>query len=200
MADHAAAIAGLPRWHPDPLVRGTIDTIRRAGWAVTAVGDACTCGRADCVPPLCAFAYTSGMGLHDIPELVVYGLDSRTATVVLNTLGHLLHRHDGEALVDREVAIDLTGTFDAPIRLIEVVDKSDLLISNELFPDLPALQVVWADELGTFPWEAGYTLRPMQQPVKGVPRADGGFVRGQRTVLGANRAQRRAARRRTPRE
>lgn len=200
MADHAAAVAGLPRWHPHPLVRGAIDTIRRTGWAVTAIDTECPCGSPECEPPVCAFAYTSGMCLHDIPELAVYGLDSRTARIILDTLGHLLHRYDWKLLVDREVTVDLHGTCDAPIRLVELIDKSDLLITNALFPDTPTLQVIWADDLGTFPWESGYLLQPEHQLVKGVPHLAARFAGGPRTIVGADRTRHRRAVRRIPKE
>ncbi|GAC66268.1 DUF4262 domain-containing protein [Gordonia soli] len=167
MSDHAAAIRGLPRWHPNPHVRATIDTIRRSGWQVTAVSDLCACAGPDCTAPDCSFAYTSGLALHDIPELAVYGLDPFTSNRVLNELGHLLHRYDWRGIADAGVTVDLDA-LDVPVRLIEMIDKDDLLMANLLFPDAAAVQAVWPDDRGRWPWDPDYTLRPEHQYIRGI--------------------------------
>jgi hypothetical protein len=172
MSDHAAAMRGLPRWHPNPFVRSTIETIRRHGWEVTAVGET----SADC-----PFAYTAGLGLHDIPELAVYGLDPLTSADVLNELGKLLHRHDWHAIVDGGVDVHVKA-LTAPVRLIEIVDKDDLLMANLLFPDTPALQVTWPDQHGRHPWEPGCTLAPRDQELKGVVIDGAARIRGPRVI------------------
>lgn len=198
MSDHTAAIKGLPRWHPDPLVNETITKIRAHGWAVTAISDECQCGSAVCVPPDCSFGYTTGLGLHSLPELAVYGLDAKTSFNVLNELGDLLHGYDWCEIVDESAEVSLQS-IDAPVRLIELVDKSDLLITNELFPNSPALQVVWPDEYGKYPWADGYALLPDHQHVKGVLPLGKNRARGPRLIspaAGLNRAQRRQAARR----
>ncbi|RPA61177.1 DUF4262 domain-containing protein [Gordonia oryzae] len=202
MADHAAAIRGIPRWHPDTLVRETLSTIRRFGWAVTAVGDGCSCGDSRCAPPDCAFAYTTGLALHSIPDLVVFGLDARTACELLNELGELFHRVDWRSVVDGRTELEVHA-LEMRVRVIELVDKSDMLITNELFPNHPALQAIWADELGTFPWQTGYVLQPIHQPVKGVPDTGRAHAGGPRVVsasVGGGRVESCRARRRGPRE
>lgn len=198
MSDHAAAIKGLPRWHRDPLVNATIGKIRAHGWAVTAVSDECECGSADCSPPDCSFGYTTGLGLHSLPELAVYGLDARTSFNVLNELGGLLHGYDWTDIVDNGIEVNLES-IDVSVRLIELVDKGDLLITNELFPNSPALQVVWSDEFGRYPWMDDYALHPDHQLVKGVLPLGKNRARAPRVIAptsGLNRAQRRKARRR----
>ncbi|GAB85263.1 DUF4262 domain-containing protein [Gordonia rubripertincta] len=166
MSDHAAAIRGLPRWHPNPVIRSTIDTIRRCGWQVTSVGEGSP--EANSREADCGFSYTAGLSLHSIPELAVYGVDPLTAHHVLNELGDLLHREDWRDLVATQTDIRLQ-TVAVSVRLIEQVDKDELILANLLFPDSPTLQVVWPDEYGRFPWEEGYVLLPMHQPVKGIP-------------------------------
>lgn len=198
MSDHAAAVRGLPRWYRDPRVNATISRIRAHGWAVTAVSEECECNSPECEPPDCSFAYTTGLGLHSLPELVVYGLDARTSGSVLNELGNLLHRYEWTDIVDQSVDVPLQS-IDVPVRLIELIDKDDLIITNELFPDSPALQVVWPDEYGQHPWEEGYALRPEHQLLKGVLPSDDNRPRGPRVITphtGPNRAQRRHKQRR----
>lgn len=202
MADRIHAVPGLPRWHPNPIVRSVIERIRIHGWAVTAVGEHCMvegCDGSD--QPDCPFAYTSGLVMHDIPELAVYGLDMGTAGRVLNELGNLLHTYDWAKIVDARAPIPLNA-LDVPVMLIEIIDKSDLCMSNELFPNAPALQVVWPDDLGTYPWEVGYSLSQQSQTIIGIPPTTTGRVVGPRTVSthdGRNRMERRAAQRRRPR-
>lgn len=193
MSDHDSAIRGLPRWHPSPHVRSAIETIRRSGWQVTAVSDTCSCASPTCLPPECAFAYTAGLVLHDVPELVVYGLAPRSAIAVLNELAVLLHHQDWQTIVaDRSVLT--VASLRAPIRLIEVIDKDDMLMANLLFPDSPALQVVWPDDLGHYPWDAGYTLLPMHQPTMGVEDTIAARVRGPRVITGDQVRRRRMPR------
>ncbi|MBD0860920.1 DUF4262 domain-containing protein [Gordonia sp. zg691] len=168
MPDHAAAIRGLPRWHPNPVIRSTIETIRRCGWQVTSVGESADVDDTSGNTTDCGFSYTAGLSLHSIPELSVYGLDPLTAHYVLNELGDLLHREDWRDLVAGQTDITLQ-TVSVTLRLIEQVDKDELILANLLFPDYPTLQVVWPDEYGHFPWEDPYTLLPMHQPLKGIP-------------------------------
>jgi Domain of unknown function (DUF4262) len=198
MSDHASAIKGLPRWHRDPLVQSAIGRIRGHGWAVTAVSDECDCDSAECIPPDCSFAYTTGLGLHSLPELAVYGLDATTSGHVLNELGDLLHGYDWCGIVDESVELPLRS-LDVPIRLIELIDKQDLIITNALFPNSPALQVVWPDDHGTFPWDEGYALQPNHQQIKGMLPDVSGGPRSPRVITpptAPNRAARRQAQRR----
>uniref|UniRef100_UPI003D91F213 DUF4262 domain-containing protein n=1 Tax=Gordonia sp. B7-2 TaxID=3420932 RepID=UPI003D91F213 len=195
MADHASDLRGLPRWHPDPLVRETLDRIRRCGWAVTAISDQCSCASTECTAPECSFAYTTGLRLHELPEMAVYGLDARTSGHVLNELGNVFHRYDWRQAVANSVPVQLES-LEVPVIVIEMLDKCDLLITNEIYPDAPVLQAVWPDDLGTYPWEVGYSLRPEHQYVKGVHDANALRVDGPRVISayeGMNRAQRRRA-------
>ena len=198
MSDDTTRLKGLPNGHRDPLVSATIDRIRAHGWAVTAISDECDCGSAQCLPPDGPFGYTTGLVLHSLPELAVYGLDATTSALVLNELGDLLHGYEWRAIVAQSVEVSLRA-LDVPIRLIELLDKEDLVITNELFPDSPALQVVWPDDRGHFPWAAGYALSPDQQQIKGVLPAEANRPRGRRVVkvhTGPNRTQRRHTQRR----
>lgn len=190
MSDHAAAIPGLPRWHPNPMIRSTIETIRRCGWQVTSVGEGYE--RVEC-----SFAYTTGLSLQSIPELAVYGLNPLTAQYILNELGDLLQREDWHDLVAGATDIRLQ-TVAVTVRLIEQLDTDELLMANLLFPDTPRLQVVWPDEHGHFPWHADYQLLPLHQPVKGIPELVGpapGAARVITTETGPDRTRPRKGRR-----
>ena len=199
MTDHDTTARGLPRWHPDPRIRETIARIRRFGWVVNAVSDICEHCEAAGETPDRTFAYTVGLALHGAPELAVYGLAPDLGCDVLTEIVDLLAVEDWKALVDDHEEITLDA-LDVPVRLIEMVDTLDLIHARAVFPDVPALQVVWADEKLFFPWEEGYALLHDQQPVHGIPdtasstRAVGPRVI--RSAGGPNRAQRRAKKRR----
>ncbi len=73
------------------------------------------------------------------------------------------------------------------------MDKSDLTVTNVLYPDAPALQAVWPDDLGSYPWEESYTLAPEHQFVKGVHDPRSTRVDSPRVIYphpGMNRAHR----------
>ncbi|WP_299571518.1 DUF4262 domain-containing protein [uncultured Williamsia sp.] len=199
MTDHRITVPGLPRWHPDPRVRETIDRIRRFGWAVNAVSDICEQCEAAGETPECSFAYTVGLALRGAPELAVYGLPSTTAGAVLNEMSDLLAVEYWKNLVDDHEEITLDA-LDVPVRLIEMVDTLDLIHARAVFPNVPALQVVWTDGKLFFPWEEGYTLLDDQQPVHGIPDTASSHrpvgPRVIRSAGGPNRAQRRARKRR----
>lgn len=195
MAHPFSDLRGLPRWHPDPLVRETLERIRRCGWAVTAVSDECTFHSHECEAPDCSFAYSTGLRLHDLPELAVYGLNARTSALVLNELGSVFHTYDWHSIVSNSIPVQLES-LDVPVTVIEVMDKSDLTVTNVLYPDAPVLQAVWPDDLGSYPWEEGYTLAPEHQFVKGVHDPRSTRVDSPRVIYphpGMNRAQRRKA-------
>lgn len=200
MSDHASAIRGIPRWHPNPLVQDALHRIRSYGWSVTAVSELCKyCAAEGKTPeeiPDTAFAYTAGLVLHDQPELLVFGLDAITANGVLNELGDTLHRCDWRSLVAADTEIALRS-LDVPVRLIEVIDKDDMTIANELFPDAPAVQVVWPDDHGSYPWDERYGLDHVHQPIKGLLPDPNIRAVGPRVIsrsYGPNRQQRRRRR------
>lgn len=199
MTDHDTTAPALPRWHPDPRVRETIARVRRFGWVVNGVSDICEHCEAAGETPERAFAYTVGLALHGSPEFAVYGLPCAPAYAVLSEMVELLAVEDWKHLVDDREEITLDA-LDVPVRLVEMVDTLDLIHARAVFPDVPALQVVWADEKLYFPWEEGYTLLDDRQPVHGVPDTSASTrtvgPRIIRSAGGPNRATRRARRRR----
>ncbi len=184
----------LPRWHPDPHVQSAIDRIRSYGLAVTVHDGLCAEHIHD-HEGACPFAYTTGQCLTGEPELLVYGLGGEAAVGVLCDTIEEFGSSDWEELVTDEVEFTVES-IDVPLRLIEVVDKAELRITNALFPDTPVLQVVWPDDDGAYPWEDDYSLAHHAQYIKGVE----GFARdvGPRVIsraTGPNRAQRRKKKR-----
>lgn len=163
----------LQQWldQEDALMR---DTVRRHGWAVQAVygegcwGSAsCSCGQPRGVLP--PFAYTIGLYGFGHPELLIYGLDECDASAVLNELGERVRR--GGTLSPGELQT-LDG-WSHRVHLVPFRDDGDVpvLISAQRFYDssrhepVPALQCVWDDAHGRFPWDPGHDLPPGLQPL-----------------------------------
>jgi hypothetical protein len=135
------------------VIRPTID---RCGWYIQYVGDP----RGG---P--SYAYTIGLTEHGCPELIVTGVTPEEASALLNDGGELLHgRHLGHGQ-----RVTVAG------RRVEVVElphpEAHLLFADDVYgPDLKALQLVYADESGIWPWSRGHRGGTGGQPVLG-PRA-----------------------------
>jgi Domain of unknown function (DUF4262) len=144
--------------HPDATVGDYLDILRKSirghGWAVQFVED-------DRRP----FAYT--IGLHDrgLPELMLTGLPARTAGRLMNSIAHMIV-DDGTVLAPG-MHIDYQDEF-----LLEVVEVEhpDVHLTFAIAlggPDIRALQLVWTDACGRFPWEPGWSRGRRRQPVFG---------------------------------
>ncbi|GAB08696.1 hypothetical protein GOARA_015_00340, partial [Gordonia araii NBRC 100433] len=153
----------LPDRHPDPLINETLQRVHRNGWAAVAVSEHCDHRSPDCEGPETPFAYTIGAPLHEVAELAVYGLDPQTSYNLLAEVLGQLHTYQWDKIVDANATLN-SDVLDLPVRLVAMIDSSDLIVSKALFPDAPAVQIVWPDPCGVFPCEAGYRLPSIDQP------------------------------------
>ena len=146
------------------------------GWAVQAIGDQCS------VPGCCAsrrgpeeadFGYTVGLTrFHGHPELIVTGVPQIDTPRPLNALGERVR--SGQRLTAGELVSDVLAC-SCRVALVEVDPResmrhlvyANLLYRNAGAPPVPALQVVWPDDGGRFPWQPGYLLAGWVQPVLG---------------------------------
>lgn len=126
------------------------------GWAVQYVGPG------DGEPQYC---YTVGFYQHGLPELVVFGPTARGGQEMLNRLGDRVKA--GQRYADGDVVRDLTTK---ELRLMEVLDSREHLTVAHLLSrserPLPALQVIYADRDGRWPWQPGSRIADV--PVLGV--------------------------------
>ncbi|MFR9806108.1 DUF4262 domain-containing protein [Pseudonocardia sp. RS010] len=139
-------------------------TIGRYGWAVQAV-------EGDRVHP--PWAYTVGLHLRGRPELVVTGLPARHAAELLDGVAaHLLHSETPPEPGER------VPLHEGPVVEFVALPHPDAHLNvavTLLGPEIRALQMVWADERGHWPWDPGFrAARGARggQPVLG-PRAPG---------------------------
>jgi hypothetical protein len=129
-------------------------SIRMHGWVIQGVDD-------DRLP----FAYT--IGLHDrgLPELLVTGLSQEDAARVLNDVA--LAAVGGRVFEPgAHIAVG-----DGPLLEIVEVDHPDAHLNFAVAlggSDVRALQLVWADDRGRWPWAAGWGPGQRRQPVLGV--------------------------------
>lgn len=128
----------------DEFIEGVIDDIRQVGWAVIAVED--EQGRH-------LHTYTAGLTrYHGHPELIFSGADFPTAHHVLDVLADGVREgrrfEPGQLLASDEVGRSC---------LMVRVDGGRLPLAQALYGSpvttIDALQVVWSDEGGRWPWE-----------------------------------------------
>ncbi|PZF84006.1 DUF4262 domain-containing protein [Jiangella anatolica] len=132
------------------------DTVRRHGMAVQYAAGA---------PP---FAYSVGLFGLGHPELLVYGLDLQSSAWVLNHLGERVR--DGERFGPGR-PLRLHG-WSHRLQLFPFHDGEEpaVLGSAQRFygrgpaDPVPALQLIWDDADGRFPWDEGYELPAGLQP------------------------------------
>jgi Domain of unknown function (DUF4262) len=112
-----------------------------------------------------SWAYTVGLSAQDEPELVVIGLPDIQAHQLLNGFARGV-LEEGAAPVPGE-RITMPGG-----RLLEVVEVAEptahLHTAVSLYgPYASAVQLVYADDRGHWPWDAGYRGGKGGQPVLG---------------------------------
>jgi hypothetical protein len=133
-------------------MQGLID---RFGWAVVGIED-------DQIHP--AWAYTLGLTPHGSPELVVTGLPLPRTTWLLNAvapyvLDTAVPRPGEEIVVEGGPSMEV-------VRVGEPTAHLELAV--EFYGSgIQALQLVYADDCGRWPWDAGFRGHQGRQPVLG---------------------------------
>ncbi len=127
--------------------------IRGRGWTVQYVED-------DRVP----YAYTIGMTRHGLPELLMTGVSPPRA---LQLLGGIVDSAPDVKVPAPGERLILRGT------LVEVVEvehpDAHMNAAIAIYgSEVRALQLVWADWRGRWPWAAGFNNGRATQPVLGV--------------------------------
>jgi hypothetical protein len=114
----------------------------------------------------CGYSYTVGLSELEEPELLVTGMSAtRGYQLVRDMAHHVLHDTAppaGEVVPLREGPVVQFVRVDVP--------EVHLPVANELYgPALRALQMVWRDDHGKWPWEVGHRAGRGGQPVLGTP-------------------------------
>jgi len=144
----------------DALVGNALAQIAMGRWAVTGIY-----GDADTTP----FAYTTGLTEFGRPELVITGIAPAPACRILNAAGHRITA--GAAFSPGDTVDRVLAEPYLPY-VLPVVDDAELTVTRLLYgPDVEALQLVWPDRYGHYPWEPEFTIDRDQQPLLGLPLA-----------------------------
>ena len=143
--------------NPDKTFEDYADLIREniqtRGWAVQYVED-------DRRP----FAYTIGLHEQGLPELLVTGLTPKQAVWLLNSCAKRvlagLRPAPGDLVsLPAGTRLEIVGVAhpDAHMGIATAIEG----------PDIAALQLVWADGRGRWPWAPGFDDGHRRQPVLG---------------------------------
>ncbi|MDR5744441.1 DUF4262 domain-containing protein [Caballeronia sp. LZ029] len=111
-------------------------------------------------PPTPGFAYTVGLETtYGQPELIIFGLPYDVAHGVLNDIAARI-KNDGFAPKDGDSDDQTLRGNRVFFRAVpaSVIGKH-LRIAHVLREDVSALQIIWPDPFGKFPWEDGADLR-----------------------------------------
>ncbi|GAA2026035.1 DUF4262 domain-containing protein [Pseudokineococcus marinus] len=110
-------------------------------------------------------AYTVGLSARDHPELMCTGLPADSAGWLLNQLGNRVH---AGAVLRHGTVLDAGEPGEPhPVAIIDVEDDDELEVVEEIYGHRPALQVIYTDSTGRFPWHDGYANRPVDQDLRG---------------------------------
>jgi Domain of unknown function (DUF4262) len=126
------------------------------GWTVQAV---------EGWPP---FAYTIGLWRLGHPELVLFGVELRTACLMLGLMAMDVCR-GGRRINGGDEFTDDGWEFKAFMlpNPSQVITRANVFFRRKPRQSVPALQLVYPDAYGVWPWEPGCRLVPGQQPLPG---------------------------------
>ena len=146
--------------------KNTAEIIRRRGVFIPyVIGDSRI--------QLPSFAYTIGLFGIGHPELLVIGIDQRTAGALLNDVADQVR--DGRVLFPGELL-----TFEQwshRVTVEEVPNPGEIAFAANRFYQkadwcsVPLLQLTYDDKSGRFPWESGYANPDWIQPRPGAFQA-----------------------------
>jgi hypothetical protein len=129
------------------------EAIRKEGWAVQYV-------ESDRRP----YAYTVGLHDWDVPELLITGVSAQRASRLLNAAARKLVS-GGVLTPGQQVSLA-----DGPMIEVVEVDHPDAHMGWAVAfggLEITALQLVWADGRGRWPWSADFADGRAMQPVLG---------------------------------
>ena len=112
------------------------------------------------------FSYTVGLTARGWDELVITGLPAEVADVFIRNAVDEQESSGAFQPGDRTDALTESGE----VAFIRVDDRRRLTAAERMLGDFEALQLVWPDSNGSFPWDIGYRNTPEAQPFLGSPR------------------------------
>lgn len=134
----------------DEYDRKAMETISRHGWMVQGVG------AGEDSP---GFHYTVGLTLERHPEIITFGLPYQMGGTILNSVADLLR--SGKRIEHGSIRRDVIQNFPVEfVRVDEEQSRDHLTMAHRLLSGgvtpVVALQMVWPDAQGRFPWDEGF--------------------------------------------
>ena len=133
------------------------DLVARHGWAIRHVLADTAAGRA-------AFSYTVGLTSRGWPELIITGLPSTVADAFIRNAVDVQVEKGPFRSGDRTDELAEEGD----VVFLSADDVSGMTATTELVRAFTALQLVWPDSAGHFPWQDGYRNPSTSQPLLGA--------------------------------
>jgi hypothetical protein len=143
--------------------RSVLERLEKHGWFVNKIaGDERT-------PQ---FAYSFGLYERwQHPELILFGLDLNAMHTIVNDAGEKIR--NGVRYIDGDITSDLFNEYPCAFRRVDPAWYPTTLSWAAWYyasADFPALQLVWPDRRGRFPWEAQFDRKMLHmQPDLSVP-------------------------------
>ncbi|WP_191281840.1 DUF4262 domain-containing protein [Pseudolysinimonas yzui] len=128
--------------------------IEEHGWAVRHVMGS---------PNASQFSYTVGLSAFGHAEIVVTGMPFDSAHIFLNLVGQDLR--DGIVVAHGIRTTRFTDSGD--VAFIDAENTEGLTAVHHRYGEVRALQLIWPDSTGAYPWETGYRNPPEAQPLLG---------------------------------
>jgi hypothetical protein len=135
-------------------LEGLREAVRAHGWVIKCDDEG-----------TCPYAYTIGLHELGLPELLATGVTTDRALALLDYFTNDAIVNGPPAPGDRIVLSD-TAMIEA-VQVDHPAAYMDLAVA--LFgPDLRAVQLVWTDLCGRWPWDAAFDYDGVTQPVLGM--------------------------------
>lgn len=109
------------------------------------------------------FSYTVGLTAFDHPEVVVTGMPFEAAKAFLNLVGEGVRTGANYTPGTRDSSLTDHGD----VSFIAVGDTPGLYAVQQVYGEVRAVQLVWPDSAGAYPWEPGFRNSPEAQPLLG---------------------------------
>lgn len=124
-----------------------------------------------------AVAYTVGLWSRGHPEVAVFGVEGQRSVRLLNRVGAAALAGEVDLLGDEPFEIDGRTYCALPVpNPDDVVPQANVFYRRRRSRSVPAVQLVYPDARGVWPWEPGCLLLPGLQPMPGAYRPDTGDV------------------------
>lgn len=143
---------------PEAYVKKLVETIEKFGHAVVGT-------QIEVVGHMMSMTYTVGLSKVGLPELVIFGVGMRPATMILNTAVEML----SQGKIQPDVPVSEIANLPSVFKEVKPEVAGEFLNFARIFAnkDPKTLQLVIPDPMGKFPWDEDFDVNfmMMQAPL-----------------------------------